>query len=411
MARLLEQHGMDLLDQYEVPVPDRHVASTPSEVRSHAVDLDSDVVIKALVPVGKRLKGGGIDFASSPAEAETVAGTILGTEVHGYPAEEVLVAERVPIDRELFLSFTLDTEAEHPVAVLSSEGGIDVESAGTAETVVEIPLDPDGTLHEYESREGWRSLGLERSELVAVSAATTRLGNLFLEKDLDTLEINPLVVTPDDDAIAVAVVAKPDGATDFRHPSLIENTYPGSDHLWRPPNERELRMHRVNENNGGGDVTYMEFDGNAGLVMYSGGMSLQTIDTLIQHDVAPANYSDINPPPSYEKTYELTEILLERDDVDALLGTGNIANLSRVDVRVEAVLDAVRDSGVDTDEFPVVIRMAGEGQERARELAAEVPGVDYFADDRTVTDAISVFVERVRKLGLQRESVTRGDIV
>jgi len=411
MSRLLEHHGKKLLGRAGVSVPTHEVASNAVEAEEAAAHIDDLVALKALVPVGKRMKAGAVQFAETPKEARKVADSIFGTEVYGYPVEQLLIEEQIPIEKELFVSFTLDTESEQPVAVLSSEGGIEVEDEGTGETITKTPIDFEADIHEYRFRNALQQLGLEREPLVSAAQETTKLARLFVDKDLTTLEVNPLVITPQNDTIAVAAVVKPDSAASFRHSKLIENAYPGSDRLWRPPNERELEMYDINEEKEGGDITYMEFDGNVGMVMYSGGMSLMTIDMLLQRDIAPANYSDINPPPSYKKTYRLTELVIERDEIEALLGTGNIANLSRVDIRVEAIVDALQNNHVDLTDFPVVIRMAGEGQEQAREVTDSVPGVHYFADEKTVTEAVEVFADLLSEQGLRKDSVQVGEIV
>ena len=126
MGRLLENHSKQILAQNQIPVPRHFVAATAAEAGEQAETLGGEVVLKALVPVGKRGKAGAIRFASSPATAREAAKQLLGMVVRQYPVEKILVEEKIAIEREL-TSFTIDKMARRTAVLASSAGGIDIE--------------------------------------------------------------------------------------------------------------------------------------------------------------------------------------------------------------------------------------------------------------------------------------------
>ncbi len=167
MGRLLESSSKQLLAQNSISVPRHFVAASPAEVGEKAALLGGEVVLKALVPVGKRGKAGAIKFASDPAMAAELAVQMLGTVVRHYPVEEILVEEKLAIEHELFVSFTIDKKLRRHAVLVSSAGGIDVEeiSAKYPERMQIIHIDPYKGLPDFRAKEVWADLGLEGTVL------------------------------------------------------------------------------------------------------------------------------------------------------------------------------------------------------------------------------------------------------
>ncbi len=196
MARILEHDSKTLAKKLGVPVPEGAAAATPEEARDAASAIGLPVVIKALIPSGKRGKAGAIRFADTAEEAYRHAAEILGMTVSYYPVEKVLVEQKLAIKRELYLSITIDKARRMPVIIASSVGGIDIEelSREHPDNISRTHVDPIRGLMGFKAIEIWSDLGLTGNILRQASGILARLYAAFIRYDATILEINPLVL-------------------------------------------------------------------------------------------------------------------------------------------------------------------------------------------------------------------------
>lgn len=399
MGKILENFSKQIIAEYGVAVPKSAVAHTPEEAREKGEKLGFPVVLKALVPVGKRGKAGAIKFAHDGEEAESLTRELLGMTVRHFPVEKVLVEERIAIAEEWYLSITVDKGKQAPVIIASLEGGVDVEelSREKPEKVCTRHIDPILGLAEYEAKEIWAGLGLSGKPLTLATQALVRLYRVFSEKDATLLEINPLVLTDSGEVMAAASVMSVDDSAMYRHPELSNMVQLGSERAWRPLTELEKAMVEVNEADPyRGTARYTEMDdGNIGFLCGGGGGSLLSFDAIISFGGKPANYSEVGGNPPERKVYGITKGILSKPGVKGLFVAHNITNNTQVDIMAKGVVQALKDLGKDTATFPVVVREAGVNDEAAREIFTAA-GIEYYGDDATITEAAKRIVERVQ---------------
>ncbi|WP_206813037.1 succinate--CoA ligase subunit beta [Paradesulfitobacterium ferrireducens] len=399
MGKILENFSKQLIAEYGVAVPKSAVAHTPEEAREKGEKLGFPVVLKALVPVGKRGKAGAIKFAQSGEEAESLARELLSVTVRHFPVEKVLVEEKIAIAQEWYLSITVDKGKQAPVIIASLEGGVDVEelSREKPEKVCTRHVDPLFGLAEYEAKEIWAGLGLSGKPLTLATQALVRLYRVFSEKDATLLEINPLVLTESGEVMAAASVMSVDDSAMYRHPELSNMVQLGSERAWRPLTELEKAMVEVNEADPyRGTARYTEMDdGNIGFLCGGGGGSLLSFDAIISFGGKPANYSEVGGNPPERKVYGITKGILSKPGVKGLFVAHNITNNTQVDIMAKGVVQALKDLGKDPATFPVVVREAGVNDEAAREIFTAA-GIEYYGDDATITEAAKRIVERVQ---------------
>ncbi|GAW29936.1 succinate--CoA ligase subunit beta [Carboxydocella sp. ULO1] len=400
MGRITENHSKQLIRQFGIPAPQNDVAASPEEAREIAKRFGKPVVLKALVPIGKRGKAGAIKFADTPDEASHLAAELLRMKVASFPVERVLVEEKISIAEEWFVSITIDKSKKAPVIIASTCGGIDVEelSRKSPEKIITYHVDPILGFCDYEAKEIWSELGVKGKLLTKATGVLSKLYRLFDSTDAYLLEINPLVVTTDEDIVAAASVMSVDDSAMYRHPELKDIVQIGSERAWRPLTELEKQMIAVNEADPyRGTARYTEMDGgDIGFMCGGGGGSLLSFDALVSFGGKPANYSEVGGNPTEEKVYGLTRGILSKPGVKGLFVAHNITNNTQVDIMAKGIIRALKDLNIDPSKFPVVVREAGVNDAVAKELFVNA-GIEYYGDDVTITEAAAKMVQRMKE--------------
>ncbi len=401
MARILEHHGKSLLKKHGLPVPEGFAASTAQEAVEAAEKVGLPVVLKALVPVGKRGKAGAIRFAGTAEEVFREASGLLKMTVGYYPVEQVLVEQKLNIRQEMYLSITIDKSVRLPVIIAGSAGGIDIEELGREhpDKISYTHVDPFMGLPAFRSVEIWSGLGLTGNLLRQAGALTTRMYNAFMEHDCTILEINPLVVTEDEKMMAVDSVLSIDEGALYRQPQLKGMFQAGSDRAWRPLTELEKHLVAVNEKEAyRGTARYTELDGgDIGFMCGGGGASLLLMDALIRAGGRPANYSEVGGNPTESKVYGLCKGILSKKGVKGLFLAHNITSNTQINVMARGVVRALKELGIDPAAYPVVIREAGTFDAEGKKIFEDF-GIEYHGDDITLTQAANKMVEEMRRV-------------
>lgn len=400
MGRMLENHSKLLLKESGIPVPNFRVASSPEEAAQIQSEWGCPVVLKALVPVGKRGKAGAVKFASSPEEARERATEILGMTVRFFPVEKVLVEEKLDIEQELFVSIAVDKMRKCPVMLVSTAGGMDIEevAAKYKDKLKIIEVDPLAGLPEYKCREIWSELGLKGVPLRDVANCTSRLYEIFCRYDATILEVNPLVITKEGKVVATASLMAIDDAAMFRHPELKDYVQIGSERAWRPLTELEKKVVEVNEADPyRGTARYTEMEGgDIGFMCGGGGGSLLCFDALLSYGGKPANYTEFGGNPPERKVYGLVSAILSKPGVRGLLVDANITNNTQVDLVAQGIVRALQDRKIDPRTFPVVVRLIGVNNDTGREIL-EQAGIEYCGEEVSMSMAAKRMVEKMRE--------------
>jgi len=372
-VKIHEYQAKALLREFGVAVPKGDVADTPAQARAIAQRLSGKVVVKAQVHAGGRGKAGGIKLADDPAAAEQAAGQILGmmlktpqTPPEGIKVRKVLVEEASAIDRELYLSITLDRARATHVVMASQAGGMEIEevAAKTPDKILREWAHPALGVQDFQARRLAFGLGLAGEQFKQGAALIRNLFALYLAKDCSLVEINPLVVTRDGRVFALDAKLNFDDNALYRHKEIAELR----DTNEETPLDVEASKYGLN---------YIKLDGDVGCMVNGAGLAMATMDIIQQSGGEPANFLDVGGGASPEQVENAFRILSSDPSVKAIF-INVFGGILRVDRLAEGVIGAVKKLGL---KLPVVLRAEGTNVEQGKKMLADSGLALTMADD------------------------------
>ena len=354
--KLHEYQSKRIFSQYGIPIPKGEVAATPQEAEAIAEKLGSRVVIKSQVLVGGRGKAGGIKLAKDPQEAEKLASQILGMQIKGLPVRKVLVDEAADIRSEIYLGITNDRAAHKPVMMASSAGGVEIEEVArqTPEKIIKTHIDPFLGLRDYQARDIAVGIGLPAEHWQTFTKIAQGLWKAYEGNDATLAEINPLVVTGDNQLLAVDGKMLIDDNSLFRHADLEAMR----DLDEEAKSETEAREH---------GLSFIKLDGNIGCMVNGAGLAMATMDILKLFGGAPANFLDIGGGASAEKVAVALRLILTDPNVKAVL-FNIFGGITRCDEVAHGILVALAEV---KPKVPMIVRLVGTNAEEGRKLLAD----------------------------------------
>ncbi|MCX6032135.1 MAG: ADP-forming succinate--CoA ligase subunit beta [Chloroflexi bacterium] len=375
--KLQEYQAKRIFGQYGVPVPQGDVATTPAEAAAIAERIGGTVVIKSQVLVGGRGKAGGIKLAKSPAEAEAVAGRILGMDIKGLKVKKVLVDPAADIRKELYLGMVLDRGSRRVVVMASSEGGVDIEevAAHTPEKILTLPVDPCLGLKEYQARDLALGIGLPKEQLGPFAKICQGLYDCYMGCDASLAEINPLAVLGDGTLKALDGKMVLDDSALFRHADLAAMR----DEDEETPEERDARL------NG---LSYVKLDGEIGCMVNGAGLAMASMDIIKFYGGAPANFLDIGGGAKADKVAAALRIILSDPNVKAVL-FNIFGGITRCDEVARGILVALAEIKTTV---PMVVRLVGTNDVEGRAILAQAK----MATAETLSEAAQKAVAAAR---------------
>ena len=363
--KLHEYQAKGLFRDHGVPVPRGIVAETVEEAveAAHRLRDEEDAslfIVKAQIHAGGRGKGGGVKLAHSPEEVREHADAILGMHLvthqtgdEGQLVRKILVATGVDIEQEYYLGVTLDREKSMNAIMVSTEGGMDIETVAeeSPEKIQKVWVDPSIGLQPFHARQLAFAMGLEGDAFKQATSLVHDLYTAFEETDSTLAEVNPLVRTPSGRLAAVDAKVNLDDNALFRHPDLAEMR----DLHEEDPVEVEAGEH---------GLSYIKLDGNVGCMVNGAGLAMATMDMIKLAGGEPANFLDVGGSASAETVEAGFRIILEDPNVDAILVNifGGIVRCDRV---AEGVLEAARSIDI---EVPLIVRLQGTNAEEGKQL-------------------------------------------
>ncbi|PYM18131.1 MAG: ADP-forming succinate--CoA ligase subunit beta [Candidatus Rokuibacteriota bacterium] len=371
--KIHEYQAKQLLRDFGVPVPNGDVADTPAAARAIAERLQGRVVVKAQVHAGGRGKAGGIKLADDAGGAEAAARQIIGmrlktpqTPPEGIEVRKVLVEEASAVDRELYLSATLDRGRSTHVVMASEAGGMDIEevAAKTPEKIVREWAHPALGLADFQARRLAFGLGLPGEPFKQGVTLVRNLFRLYLAKDCSLAEINPLVVTKDGRVLALDAKLGFDDNALYREKDIVALR----DVNEEDPLDVEASKYGLN---------YIKLDGNVGCMVNGAGLAMATMDIVKLAGGEPANFLDVGGGASPEQIENAFRILSSDPSVKAVF-INVFGGILRVDRLAEGVITAVRKLGLT---LPVVLRAEGTNVERGKKMLADSGLALTMADD------------------------------
>lgn len=392
--RLLEFEAKKILSQRRIPVPQSLLL-----YKLQKIDLEFPVVIKAQIPLGGRGKAGGVLVATDQTQADEMVSKLLASPIRGYKTKILLVEEQVDIAGEYFMAVTYDTVAKLPLAIFSSEGGVDIEelAAKEPEKVHKRHFSARQGLMQHQARELIAQAGIHGRPLVALGAALASLADIFLRYDCTIIEINPMVICADGKVMALDCHADIEDDALFRHPEIaVLEKDEGRFESEKKTTEFESKAAEIDSADHRGVAgRVIEFGGDLGLIIGGGGASLTAFDAVKQHGGEPANYCEIGGNPSVSKVRNLTRHIFSKPGVESVSVIMNVVSNTRVDLIARGIIAGVLDAGKDPAQAIAVFRVPGAWEEEGFKIL-EKYGVPYV--DRTVSidQAAKIAVERTR---------------
>ena len=384
---LHEYQAKEVFSAYGIPVPTGRVAATPDEAVAAAEALGGSIwVVKAQVHAGGRGKAGGVKLARDKDAVRAAAAAMLGTRLatkqtgpEGLPVEKVYVESGSAIDREIYLSLTLNREKGRIAMVGSAAGGMDIEEVAehSPEKITKVDIHPAAGLQPYQCRRMAFALGFKGAQVGEFQKIAMALYDLVMQKDAGLVEVNPLIVTKDGKLVALDAKINIDANAVFRQPELAKMR----DTSQEDPMELKASEH---------DLNYVSLDGDIACMVNGAGLAMATMDLIKLHGGTPANFLDVGGGATAERVTAAFNLILSNPKVRAIL-VNIFGGIVRCDLIAEGVITAVKNVGV---KVPVVVRLEGTNAEKAREmLAASGLKVTAAAD---LTDAAQKAVAAAR---------------
>ncbi len=374
---LHEYQAKLLLSDYNIPTPAGKPAHSAKDALSIAAELGGDSwIVKAQVHAGGRGKAGGVKIVNGKEELEACVKDMLGGVLitkqsgpQGKPVKCVLISALSEINTELYLGMLVDRGSRRVAVMASRAGGVDIEetAATEPEKIATFTVDPIMGLQQHQCRTLGFALGMDDRQRKQLARILAGLYQLFLDKDLSLVEINPLIITRSGDLEALdAKIAIDDNAL-YRQ-SKLES--------WRDPSQEDAKENKARLF----DLNYVALDGNIACMVNGAGLAMATMDIIKLHGGEPANFLDVGGGATTERVAEAFKLITSDPNVEAIL-VNIFGGIVRCDLIAEGIISAVREVGI---EVPVVVRLEGTnvqaGKRRLNESGLKIISADNLTD-------------------------------
>ena len=347
-----EYQAKALFKRHNIKVPNLIVISNSNETRPSCEKLGGSVwVVKAQVHAGGRGKGGGVIVCHDIEDAVKASEKLLGsnlitpqTDSNGQPINQVVIEAGQEISKELYLSLLVDRSTESITILASTEGGMDIEEVASKspEKIIKQPIDPLGELSINECNDVATKLGLNLSLYDEFASTLIGLYSIFVDNDANLIEINPLIITKQNEIIAL------DGKIDFDDNALYRNEAIANlrDVEQEDEKERSASEYQLN---------YISLDGTVGCMVNGAGLAMATMDLIEYHGGSPANFLDVGGGTTAERVAKAFEIIQSGKNVNSIL-VNIFGGIVRCDLIASGILQAIEKVGLT---LPIVVRLEG----------------------------------------------------
>ncbi len=368
-----EYQAKQLFKNYNVKTLEGVVATNASEAANACKTLGGHIwVVKAQVHAGGRGKGGGIILCKTTDEVYEAADKLIGSNLvtpqttsDGVMVRKVYVEEGCDIAKELYLGIVLDRERDLPVVMASIEGGVEIEEIAIKEPekILKVYADPITGIGNWQARKIAFGLGLEGKQVSSCCKFIISLYELFMKLDCSIVEINPLVVTSDDEIIALDAKINFDSSALFRHADIEK---------LRDLDEEEPLESQATK----AGLNYIKLDGDIGCMVNGAGLAMSTMDIIKLHGGEPANFLDVGGGATAEQVAEGFRIILSDPEVKAIF-VNIFGGIMRCDFIAEGIITAAKEIELD---IPLIVRLAGTNVDLGKKMLSE-SGLDLITAD------------------------------
>lgn len=359
--KIHEYQAKELFASYGIPVPAQALITKPEEIEAAIDALDAPLrVVKAQIHAGGRGKAGGVKLAKSREEAVEKASAMLGAKLvtkqsgpEGKVVHKVLITQGLDIEKEYYLSITVDNEHSCLVIIASGAGGTEIEEMAVShpELIVKMPVALENGLRDYQAREVARRIGIPAENGKEFMQILSKMFALFTEKNCSLVEINPLILTDEHKLVALDAKITFDDNGLVRHPELL----PLRDAMEEDPMEVKATEAGLN---------YVALDGDIGCLVNGAGLAMATMDIIHKFGGDPANFLDVGGSASTEKVTAAFEILLSNPKVHAIM-VNIFGGIMKCDIIAQGIVEAAKAVQI---RVPLVVRLEGTNAQQGKEI-------------------------------------------
>lgn len=383
--KIHEYQAKQLLASYGIGSPEGYLAENAQEAYEAAVKLGGTCVVKAQIHSGGRGKAGGVKLVKSAQEAKEVSEKLLGSTLvtkqtgpEGKVVNKLFVTAAVDVEKEFYLSLTVDNDGAGLVIIASADGGTEIEEVAekNPERIIKQPVSVMMGMKDYQIRAVADALGLPNELLKPFNAMMKNMYKLFMEKDCSLIEINPLVITGEGELCVLDAKVTFDDNAMFRHPDMA---------LLRDiaeENPKEVEASKY-------DLNYIQLEGNIGCMVNGAGLAMATMDIIQSCGGRPANFLDVGGGATAEKVAGAFEILLSDSNVKAIM-VNIFGGIMKCDIIAEGIVEAAKKLGV---KVPLVVRLEGTNADLGKEIL-DKSGLDIISAG-DIAEAARLSVARV----------------
>jgi succinyl-CoA synthetase beta subunit len=373
-VNLHEFQAREILRRHAIPVPEGEVVTTPVAAKAAAERLGGSVVVKAQVHAGGRGKAGGVKLARSAAEAEAVAGKILGMTIKGLTVQKVLIVPAAAIASESYVGIIVDRNTQRPVLMVSAAGGIDIEevAAKTPEKIHRLAVDPRYGLLAHQALTLGFALYQDVVQARAAADIMQKLYRAAYDVGASLAEINPLITTPAGKVVALDAKIVVDDNELERRPEIAALR----DTSGEAPSEVQARE---------AGLTFIKLEGSVGCCVNGAGLAMATMDLVKYYGGEPANFLDIGGSSNPQKVVNALKIITADAGVRAIL-FNIFGGITRCDDVANGIVQATSQFPL---QVPIVIRLTGTNEQEAMRILTGA-GFSALTDmDEAVKQAVA----------------------
>jgi len=359
-----EHQAKEIFRKYGLPVPEGYPAFTVKEAIEVAEKLGKfPLVVKAQIHAGGRGKAGGVKVVKDIQELEDYVSSILGKKLktfqtgpEGLPVSRVYIEEATNIDKEYYVSITLDRSKSKLILMASAEGGMEIEevAAKNPDAIIKVEIDPFLGLKGYQAREVAFKLGFTGKTVNKAASVFMKLYEIYMKEDASLVEINPLVLTKEGNIVVLDAKVDFDDNALYRHPEIME--------MEDPTQESELEVEAKKYN-----LNYIKLDGNIACMVNGAGLAMATMDTIKLAGGEPANFLDVGGSANAEQIANAFKIILSDPNVKAIF-INIFGGILRCDRLAEGIIKASEEV---KPHVPIVVRMEGTNVELGKKMLNE----------------------------------------
>ncbi len=384
--KLYEYQAKEILHKYNVNVTKGETVTDAEEAAKIYNQLGvKRCIIKAQILAGGRGKGGGVKIVETLDEVKDYTSEIIGSRLitaqtgeKGIKVNKVLIAEAIDIKKELYLAISIDRSASKITIISSTEGGTEIEEVAseTPQKIFKEQINPILGIRDFQARQIALNLNLTGPLLTKASSLLKNLFKIFIENDCSLLEINPLVLTPDEEIFALDIKMGIDDNALFRHKEFQEI-------------HNSLEVDSTESMASEAGLSYIGLEGNIGCLVNGAGLAMATMDIIKLHGGEPANFLDVGGDAPVERVTTAFELIFTDQKVEGVL-VNIFGGIMKCDIIAEGIIHAIEKVNI---KVPLVVRLEGTNVKAARKILDNPDLHIIFAD--SMKDASEKIIKAV----------------